>query len=426
MRLLRWAVGCVMGAVLAAAGVVWWLGMHDPVDTDDPGPAFVATPELLARGAYLARAGNCMACHTRRGDTPYAGGRPIATPFGTVYSSNLTPDLQTGIGAWSAAQFWRALHHGRSRDGRLLLPVFPYTSYTRVTREDSDALWAYLRSLPAVSRTAQAHQLQWPYNTQWALAIWRALYFRAEAFVPREARGADWNRGAYLVQGLGHCNACHAPRNLLGASADAQDLAGGQIPMQGWYAPSLLDAAQAGVVQWAPSEVVQLLQTGVAPRGSVLGPMAEVVLHSTQHLSQGDLRAMAIYLQTLPARESPIRVAEPAPVRVLALGEQIYKDHCADCHGAGGEGVPLAYPPLAGNRAVRMDNTTNLVQVVLRGGFSPATAGNPRPYGMPPYQMLLGDAEVAAVISYIRQAWGNQAGGVTELDVARHRAQPVQ
>ena len=426
MSLWKWTMGGAMAAVLALAGAVWWLGMHDPVDVDDAGTASAAAPEVLARGAYLARAGNCMACHTRRGDVPYAGGRPIATPFGTVFSSNLTPDPQTGIGAWSAAHFWRAMHHGRSRDGRLLLPAFPYTSYTRVTRADSDALWAYLRSLPAVSRTAQAHQLRWPYNTQWALAVWRTLYFRAGPLAPQENRGADWNRGAYLVQGLGHCSACHAPRNLLGASADAEDLAGGQIPMQGWFAPSLLDASEAGVAQWEPAQVVQLLQTGVSQRGSALGPMAEVVLHSTQHLSRDDLRAMAIYLQTLPAHARSASPVVPATARTLALGERIYKDRCAACHGAAGEGVALAYPPLAGNRAVRMDNTANLVQVVLRGGFSPATAGNPRPFGMPPYQMLLSDAEVAAVISYIRDAWGNQAGGVTELDVAQHRARPMQ
>ena len=422
--------GRVLGGTLvllfAAAGLVWWLGVQDAVDVEGADTATVATPEVLARGAYLAQAGNCMACHTRRGEAPYAGGRPIATPFGTVFSSNLTSDRHTGIGSWSAAHFWRALHHGRSRDGRLLLPVFPYTSTTRVTRDDSDALWAYLRSLPPVSRRTEPHQLRWPYSTQWALAIWRALYFRAGVYAPQETRGADWNRGAYLVQGLGHCNACHAPRNLLGASADAQDLTGGQIPMQGWYAPSLLDPAEAGVATWDPSHVVQLLQTGVSPSGSALGPMAEVVLRSTQYLTQEDLRAMAIYLQTLPATARSTGVPEFAPPNTMALGARVYKRHCADCHGEGGEGVARAYPPLAGNRAVRMENTANLVQVVLRGGFSPATTGNPRPFGMPPFQMLLSDAEVAAVISYIRKAWGNEAGAVTDLDVAQHRARPMQ
>ena len=420
--LVRW-LGVATVLVVVAITLVWWLGIHDPVDVDGVTPAAAATPQQITRGAYLARAGNCMACHTRRGDVPYAGGRAIETPFGTVVAGNLTPDVASGIGAWSAAHFWRALHHGRSRDGRLLVPVFPYTNYTQVTREDSDALFAYLRSLPAVARPAQAHQLRWPYNTQWALAAWRSLYFRAGVFVPQPDRGADWNRGAYLVQGLGHCNACHAARNLLGASADAQALTGGQIPMQGWYAPSLHDPAQAGVADWAPADVVQLLQTGVSPRGSALGPMAEVVLHSTQHLSAADLRAMAAYLQAVPADGRAAAEMPAAPARVLALGEQVYGRHCADCHGERGAGVPLAYPPLAGNRAVRMDNTANLIQVVLRGGFAPATAGNPRPFGMPPFQMVLSDEEVAAVISYIRHAWGNQAGGVSELDVTRHRAQ---
>jgi mono/diheme cytochrome c family protein len=200
-------------------------------------------------------------------------------------------------------------------------------------------------------------------------------------------------------------------------------LSGGQIPMQGWYAPSLLDPDQAGVAHWSPAEVVQLLQTGVSPRGAALGPMAEVVLHSTQHLSQGDLRAMAAYLQALPADRVAARAAPAAPARSLALGEQVYGRHCADCHGARGEGVALAYPPLAGSRAVHMETTANLVQVVLRGGYAPATAGNPRPFGMPPFQMVLNDEEVAAVLSYIRSAWGNQAGGVSQLDVTRHRAQ---
>ncbi len=384
---------------------------------------FSATPARIARGAYLARAGNCAACHTRRGDVPYAGGRTIETPFGTVVAGNLTPDAATGLGAWSPAQFWRALHHGRSRDGRLLLPVFPYPDYTRVTRADADALFAFLQSLPPVARQAPPHALRWPYNSQWALAVWRALYFRADVFEAQPGRTTDWNRGAYLVQGLGHCNACHAARNLLGASGTGQELSGGQIPMQGWYAPSLLQTGEASVSDWPLADVVQLLQTGVSPRGSVIGPMAEVVLHSTQHLSGPDLIAVATYLQSLQRISAPPDAGTPAPARQLALGEQIYGQQCADCHGASGDGVPNAYPPLAGNRAVRMHNTANLVQVVLRGGYSPATAGNPRPFGMPPFQMLLSDQEVAAVLSYIRHAWGNQAAGVTELDVAQHRSQ---
>jgi mono/diheme cytochrome c family protein len=384
MRIRHLLAGLV-GLLLLAAALVWWLGVHDTAATEAAVPPAPVSAQQIERGAYLARAGNCAGCHTRRGGAPYAGGRAIDTPFGTVHAGNLTPDVQTGLGAWSAADFWRAMHHGRSRDGRLLLPVFPYTSTTRVTREDSDALFAYLRSLPAVAQPATPHALRWPVGSPWALAVWRALYFRAGVFEPQPAQSAAWNRGAYLVQGLGHCNACHAARNLLGANAGVEDLSGGQIPMQGWYAPSLRDPAQAGVAGWETAQVVQLLQS-------------------------------------LPQAAAATDTGAPAPGRVLALGEQLYGTHCADCHGAQGQGVAGAYPPLAGNRAVRMVPAANLVQVVLRGGYAPATVGNPRPFGMPPFQMLLSDEEVAAVVSYIRQAWGNQASGVSALDVTRHRA----
>jgi len=417
--------GTAIALLVALGALVWALGVRDPVSAGEMAPTGAAPDAAqVDRGAYLARAGNCMACHTRRGGPAYAGGRAIETPFGTVFTSNLTPDGATGIGNWSSAHFWRAMHHGRSRDGRLLLPVFPYTSYTQVTRQDSDALFAYFRSLPAEVQTNRPHLLRWPYGSQWALAAWRALYFRAGGFEPQADRSAEWNRGAYLVRGLGHCNACHTARNWLGASATGgSDLAGGAVPMQGWYAPSLLRASEAGVAHWGVADVVQLLQTGVSPQGSAVGPMAEVVLHSTQHLAPADLKAMAVYLQSLPA-VAPAALAPVAvvPAPATEAGSKLYERHCADCHGDKGEGVALAYPPLAGNRAVRMDNVSNLVQIVLRGGFAPATAGNPRPFGMPPFQMVLSDQEVAEVITHIRSAWGNQAGAVTVLDVARHRA----
>jgi mono/diheme cytochrome c family protein len=424
MKKLPGLAGAVIVALVAVVLLVWMLGVHDPVLVDDAArPGLPPDAQLIDRGAYLARAGNCAGCHTRRGAPVPSGGRAIETPFGTVFSSNLTPDPQTGIGNWSAAHFWRAMHHGRSRDGRLLLPVFPYTSYTQITREDSDALFAYFRSLPATTQANRAHELRWPYDSQWALAVWRTLYFRPGSFEAQPDRGAEWNRGAYLVRGLGHCNACHSTRNALGASTDRSELTGGPVPMQGWYAPSLVRASEAGVAQWGVADVVQLLQTGVSARGSALGPMAEVVLHSTQHLAGADLRAMAVYLQALPVVAGDGVVSVPGtPPRVTDAGAKLYERHCAECHGDKGEGVALAYPPLAGNRAVRMADVTNLVQIVLRGGFAPATVGNPRPFGMPPFQMVLSDGDVAEVITHIRSAWDNQAGEVTGFDVARHRA----
>ncbi|MCB2039590.1 MAG: cytochrome c [Rhodoferax sp.] len=376
---------------------------------------------LVEQGAYLARAGNCMLCHTPAGGAPYAGGRAIETPFGTVYSSNLTPDRDTGIGNWTAVDFWRAMHEGRSKDGRLLVPAFPYTSFTQVTQDDADALFAYLRSLAPVRQPNRPHALRWPYDSQLALAAWRTLYFEPAVFQSDPARDADWNRGAYLVRGLGHCSACHTTRNLLGAVDDRLDLAGGPMPMQNWYAPSLVLPDEAGVGDWALDDIVRLLQTGVSDAASVMGPMAEVVLHSTQYLSPQDLRAIAVYLRSLPKDRAGARSDMRAPAQASAQGADIYDTQCARCHGDAGQGVPGAYPALAGNRAVLMANTANLVQVVLHGGFAPATQGHPRPFGMPPYQLELDDRAVAAVLTHIRSAWGNRAAPVHELDVTRHR-----
>jgi mono/diheme cytochrome c family protein len=407
--------------LLAAVTAIGWLAWPGRVQDRAAGGDRPATPESLARGAYLVRVGNCAACHTDRGGIPFAGGRPIDTPFGTVYSTNLTPHPEAGLGAWSREDFWQALHDGRSRDGRLLTPAFPYPNYTVVARADADAMHDYLRSLPAAGQPNRPHRLRWPYRTQAALALWRALYFeRAPRLEQPPAAGRE--RGAYLVQGLGHCSACHGPRNALGASGNLMDLSGGLIPMQNWYAPSLTSPAEAGVAHWPLAEVKRLLATGASASGTVLGPMAEVVLHSTQHLTPPDLRAMAVFLQSLP--QAAVRDASPAapPAPALARrGAKIYEQHCAACHGERGIRPRHSPAALAGNRAVTLPVTANLVQVVLHGGFPPATAGNPRLFGMPPFATLLGDGDVAAVLTHIRTAWGNRAAPVTELDVGRQR-----
>lgn len=433
--LVRGAVAVLaLGALVIA--LIAWLNLRgeDALVADATAPAVA---EQIARGAYLARAGNCMACHTERGGAAYAGGRGVPTPFGTVFAPNLTPDPATGLGRWTAAEFWRALHNGRARDGRLLYPAFPYTSYTRVTRPDSDAIFAYLRSLPAVVRPNRAHTLPFPFDQQAALAVWRALYFRPAQPDADTSRSAESQRGAYLVEGLGHCNACHASRNLLGATASPLDLAGGLIPVQNWYAPSLASPAEAGVADWSDEQVVALLKTGVSPRGAVMGPMSEVVNGSTQHLSEADLRAMARYLKALPqtAIEPAPEPAASAPADadagagagagaaiVAVRGAKLYEKHCEACHGEQGEGVPGVYPALAGSRAVTMPTTANLVHVVLEGGFPPATAGNPRPYGMPPFATELSSVEVAQLLTHLRTSWGNQAEPVSPLDVTRFRS----
>ena len=410
--------------VLGLLARLFWVG-------DDLGPpptitSTLAPAEKIARGAYLAKAGDCMACHTTRGGQQYAGGRALQTPFGGVVSPNITSDRDTGIGGWSSDDFWHALHNGKARDGRLLYPAFPYTNYTRITRDDADALYAYFQSVPAVRQANQPHELRFPYNQQFMLAAWRALYFKPAVFREDSKQSVDWNRGAYLVQGLGHCSACHSARNTLGAS-EGEGLSGGLIPVLGWYAPSLNANAEAGLGDWRPEHITRLLKTGVSPRATVFGPMAEVVQESLQHLSDGDINAMAVYLKALPATPDklPEKLEGPDVDAVVAQGKDLYGKHCADCHGADGRGLAPAYPPLAGNRALTMTASVNAVRIVLNGGFAPGTAGNPRPYGMPPFSHTLDDTEVAAVVSYLRSDWGNNARPVTSVEVNRYRNVPL-
>lgn len=429
---------CVL-ALLAVGG--WALWPSQPVAVT-PSPDAQGTPATVEQGRYLATLGNCQHCHTARGQAPFSGGRALPTPFGTVYSSNLTPSAE-GLGSWSAADFYRALHHGQSRDGRWLYPAFPFNNTTHITREDSDALFAYLRTVPPAAQRRPDHQVLWPYNTQAAMKVWRALYFEvgparaSAATLGAEVTAgttADVQRGAYLVQGLGHCSACHAPRNDLGGNADMLSLHGGLMPGLNWYAPSLHDPAAGGVQNWSTADTVALLQTGRNAQAIVTGPMAEVVQHSTQHWRADDLQAVAAYLKQLPQQPSQPgngkatspQPAPEVPTALLATGTHLYTQHCASCHGDKGEGQrtpdgKLAYPALAGNRAVTAASPVNLVHVVMNGGYGPSTQGHPRPFGMPPYVLTLTDADMAAVLTHVRDAWGNQAGAVAELDVQRLR-----
>ena len=414
--------------------------------------------ESIERGSYLAKVGNCAACHTARGGAMYAGGKAIATPFGAVYTSNITPDIETGIGNWSADAFYRAMHEGRSASGRLLTPAFPYPNYTHITRADSDDLYAFfMQSVKPVEQVNQAHDLPFPFNTQVALAFWRTLFFTpnnvAAQAINTQATSIkialneglktdhlDIQRGAYLVRGLGHCSACHAERNALGASVknplSDQFLSGALMPMRDWYAPSLVDKLEAGVAHLPRQDVVNLLKTGIAPNASMLGPMAEVVAGSTQFWTDADLNATASYLQSLPQTKTSTKstvyastsdnsaIAKSQPA-LITRGAELFTQHCATCHGEQGQGMKVegnvALPALAANRAITMPNTTNLVRILLAGGYAPSTAGNPRPFGMPPFVHVLNDTDIAAVATYIRNAWGNQADSVTAADVVRVR-----
>ena len=424
---MKRALVILAGIAVLAIGAIAYLGLRE--DAVPASPPVADRAALIARGAYLARAGDCMACHTARGGAQYAGGRAIRTPFGTIYAPNITPDKDTGIGNWSADDFWHALHDGKSKEGKLLYPAFPFPNYTKVTRADADALHAYFQSLPPVRQANREPELRFPFNQRILLAAWRALYFRPGTFAPDAKRDAQWNRGAYLVQGLGHCNACHTPRNMFGATERSGDLSGAMIPMLDWYASSLTGEKGTGLGDWEARDIAQLLKTGVSPRGAVSGPMAEVVKHSLQHLGDADIAAMTAYLKSLPPGEADVSETPkqtPELDKQLKLGAAIYEKHCVDCHKAGGEGEPPHYPPLAGNRAVLLASPVNPIRAVLHGGYPPSTEGNPRPYGMPPFGTVLSDAEAAAVVSFIRNAWGNHGSMVGSDMVNRYRTVNVE
>ena len=401
---------------LALVAAIGWFMVHPGMLPSNPATSTVtATTQTINRGEYLARAGDCVACHTAPGRKEFAGGRAMATPFGNLYVPNITPDEQTGIGEWSADEFYRMMHSGVSRDGSLLYPAMPFASYTKVTREDSDAIFAYLMSVPPVHQPNRPHELRFPFNNRDLLLGWRALYFKEGEYASDPQQTVQWNRGAYLVQGLGHCAMCHTAINALGGSSESKAFEGGMIPNQNWYAPSLTSNREAGLGNWSIKDITDLLQVGVSHRGTVYGPMAEVVYNSLQYLSDEDVEAMAVYLKALPQRDQEVvpsseRLVSPD---VMELGRKTYEQQCAMCHGREGAGMPPQYPPLANNQSITMSSPVNSIRMVLNGGYPPGTRKNPRPHGMPPFSHILGDDEVAAVVTYIRVAWGNTGTPVT-------------
>lgn len=381
-----------------------------------PAPA----TQTITRGEYLARAGDCMACHTNPNGKLLAGGREMPTPFGSLFVPNITPDEETGIGNWTADDFYRMMHSGVAKSGALLYPAMPFASYTKVTRADSDAIYAYLQSVPPVRQRNRPHDLHFPFNNRDLLIGWRTLYFHEGEYAADPKQSEEWNRGAYLVQGLGHCAMCHTAINALGGSSDSKAFEGGMIPNQNWYAPSLTSNREAGLGDWDLNDIEDLLQIGASHRGVVYGPMAEVVYDSMQYMSDADIKAMAIYLKTLPKRDSeppPTSTARLVDPAVMEMGRKIYAKECAMCHGGEGKGNAPAYPPLAGNQSITMSSPVNSIRMVLNGGYAPGTAKNPRPYGMPPFSHVLNDAEAAAVVTYVREAWGNSGTPVAPGEV---------
>lgn len=401
--------------VLLAIAALWWLKPR-ALPRNPQAPTTNATTQVIDKGEYLSRAGDCVACHSDPGGKEFAGGRPMPTPFGALYAPNITPDEETGIGTWTADEFYRMMHTGVSRDGTLLYPAMPFASYTKVTRVDSDAIYAYLMSVAPVRQKNRPHELKFPFNNRDLLIGWRTLYFQEGEYKPDPTQSAQWNRGAYFVQGLGHCAMCHTAINALGGSSESKAFEGGMIPNQNWYAPSLTSNREAGLGNWEIKHIADLLQVGVSPRGTVYGPMAEVVYNSLQYLSDEDAEAMAVYLKALPQRDSeapPTSQARLVQPSVMELGRKVYGKQCAVCHGDEGKGQPPSYPPLAGNQSITMASPVNSIRMVLNGGYPPGTRKNLRPHGMPPFSHILKDEEVAAVVTYIRVSWNNSGTPVT-------------
>jgi mono/diheme cytochrome c family protein len=358
--------------------------------------------DAVARGAYLATVGDCVSCHTAAGGTPLAGGLRMDTPFGYLLTPNITPDPATGIGRWSADDFYRALHQGVNKRGQDMYPVMPFDFYTRVTREDSDAIYAYLKSVPAASNAVVVNHLRFPFNQRWSMAVWRELYFSPGTFRPDPAKSAAWNRGAYLVDGLGHCSACHSPRNALGGIEKDKAWTGATI--DGWFALNLTSELHTGLGGWTAQQIATYLKTGAVPgKTTALGPMAEVVKNSTSKMSDADLAAMAAYLKDIPAN-STLRQGKPVPDAARSAGATLYLDHCAGCHQAGGRGIPGVFPPLAGNGVVLAADPADILKVVLHG--VPAQG---KYVPMPGFAGQLSDQQVADLSNYLRTSWGNGA-----------------
>ncbi len=375
----------------------------------------------IARGKGLATAGDCIACHTAPGGTPFAGGLALQTPFGAIMTPNITPDNTTGIGSWSADDFARAMHEGRRPGGTYLYPAFPYPFYTKVTRADTDAIYAYLRSLAPVVNRINRNTLPFPFNIRLSMLGWNALFFKPAGFVPEPGRSEEFNRGAYLVEGLGHCGACHTPLNVLGANKADQSLQGSQIDH--WTAPNITNDRLVGLGKWSVDETVQYLKTGQA-RGSIAsGPMKDVVENSTSRMPEADLKAIAVYLKERGAEGPPASAALLSSDARMKIGEAIFVDTCAACHKRSGEGVAHLFPRLAGNVIATQNDPASLIRIILTGGRGAATDVTPTAPAMPSLGYRLGDEQVAAVVTYVRNSWGNAASPVSAEMVKALRGQ---
>ena len=425
---------------VVAAGLAWFV-------TRTPSSPFEGTseqspsPELVQRGEYVARLGDCVACHSTPSSAPFAGGLEMATPMGSIFTTNITPDKETGIGNYSLADFDRAVRRGVAGDGHRLYPAMPYPSYAKFTDEDMRALYAFfLHGVKPVRQANKESEIAWPMSMRWPLALWNAVFAGHGAYQQIASNDAEWNRGAYLVQGAGHCGACHTPRSLAfneKALDENSPLFLSGALLDGWYAPSLRGDANTGLGRWSEGDIHQFLKTGRNGHAVVFGSMAEAFNNSTQFMTDDDLKAIAHYLKSLPG--DPSRDGAPwqydeSSNSALALGNrhnvpgaQTFMAKCSFCHGADGRGQGQWIPPLAGSASSMSKANASSINVTLNGSARIVADGVPDGYRMPPFREQLSDQEIADVLSFIRSSWGNRGGTVApnEVKALRERTNPA-
>ncbi|HET8612279.1 MAG TPA: cytochrome c [Sphingomonas sp.] len=415
-RLAAWIIGIIiLILILIVIGSWFWVraeAAHVPPEPPPAPIALLARPippgpqaALLERGRYLTIAGDCVSCHTRKGGRPFAGGLGLPTPFGVIYTPNITGDRQYGIGAWTEDQFYRTLDHGVVGDGDHLYPAFPYTHFTLVTRADADAILAYLKTVPPARYTPPGNLLPFPVDIRASMIAWNALFFDNKAFRPDPNRPAQWNRGAYLVEGLAHCGACHTPRNIAGSEEEDKNLQGAELNQ--WVAPDLTGNPRTGLGRWSADDIAQYLRAGRNAHSNAAGPMAEVVSYSTSLLSDADLQAIATYLKSLPP--SPTEASHAPDPLAMERGANIFSDACASCHLSDGRGHPGFLPPLSGSGIAQQRDPTGILHLILAGGRTGPTTTHPSAFTMPSFAWKLSDQEIADVATFVRNSWGNRA-----------------
>ncbi len=427
-----WVVAALV--LVVAAAVLFAIALHVP----NPGisPLLAQRKPDVEHGKYVAVLGDCAACHTAAGGQPFAGGVPFSTPVGTVYSNNITPDRDSGIGNYSFEDFVRVMRLGATPDGTRLYPAMPYTAYAKVSDEDLQDLFAYLQSgLAPVERARRPSGIPWPLSMRWPLALWNLAFHDNSRFVADGSKDEQWNRGAYLVQGLTHCGTCHTPRGIAFEEADVtgkSDLYLSGTDFDGSSPINLRSNIGDGLGRWSASDIAELLKSGRNLHSAVTGPMADVVRDSTQYMTEQDVAAIATYLKSLsPAPEDrrPAFAANDATIRTIMAGDErstggrFYMDSCAACHRLSGSGESFAFPTLAGNSSVLNSDPSSLIAVILNGARLPSTDAAPTGLAMPPFAWRYGDADIAKLATFVRANWGNSAPPVTAAQVANVRKQ---